>query len=62
MNTLPPEEEDPSSIPPAEAPLEESKEAQIDRMAGCARLGKMLLYAASAVLVILALYQCQQMR
>jgi|GEM_PF-2255660 len=38
--------------------LDEAKDTQINRMAGCARLGKWMLYATLVVLAVMALYRC----
>jgi hypothetical protein len=46
------DDDEPKPVP--EENLDEGKEMQINRMAGCARLGKWLAYAALAVLVVIA--------
>ena len=48
-------EETEGNPPPADETLDESQETQINRMAGCARLGKWLAYAGLVILALLAL-------
>lgn len=58
-----PEEEIPDDSEPTPAPeesLEESQENQINRMAGCARLGKWLAYAALVILALIVLSRCMR--
>lgn len=47
------DDSEPAAIP-ADT-LDESQETQINRMAGCARMGKWLAYAALIILVVLAI-------
>lgn len=57
------EEEIPDESAPTPAPeenLEESQEMQINRMAGCARLGKWLAYAALVILGLIVLSRCMR--
>lgn len=50
------EEDDIEQPPVSEPKLDEASETQINRMAGCARLGKWMLYALVAVIVLLLMY------
>ncbi|MEN3942973.1 hypothetical protein WJU23_16870 [Prosthecobacter sp. SYSU 5D2] len=47
--------DDNQPVPEPEETLDESQEMQINRMAGCARLGKWLVYAALVILALIAI-------
>jgi hypothetical protein len=55
-------QEDGEPAPVPEEALDEAQETQINRMAGCARLGKWLAYAALIVLAVIFFQKCATMQ